>query len=58
MDPARILAVLRLQHDAIDLLLARVIMLDPAFLPTEAGRPWEAIIVGNSLIQELERESR
>ncbi len=42
------------QHDAIDILLARLIELDHNFFPSKSGKPWEAIIQGNKALAKVE----
>lgn len=50
-----LLPLLRQYHEAIDILLARLVALDEEFLPSESGKPWEALVTGNAKIRELER---
>lgn len=52
-----LLPVLKAQHAAIDELMARLIKLDPKFLPTKSGAPWSAIIDRYHAIKTLEREA-
>lgn len=42
------------QHNAIDLLFARLIELDPNFFPSKSGLPWEAVLQGNKAIAKVE----
>ena len=48
-----ILEALNAQHQAIDLLFARLIERDKSFFPSKSGPPWEAVQKGNALIQRL-----
>ena len=45
-----LLASCKAQHEAIDRLFARLILLDKHFLPSESGQPWEALVRGNQAI--------
>jgi len=36
------------QHEGLDLLFARLIVLDKDFLPSKSGLPWEAMLKGNA----------
>lgn len=38
------------QHEAIDRLFARLIALDPDFLPTKSGQPWDAVLMANEAL--------
>lgn len=49
-----LLKACRVQHDAIDLLFAMLIKVDPNFFPSKSGRPWEAVILGNAAIKMAE----
>lgn len=49
-----LLAACKAQHETIDRLLARVILLDSTFLPSKAGQPWEALLQGNEAIAKAE----
>jgi len=42
------------QHDAIDILFARLIELDGSFFPSKSDKPWEAICQGNTAIAKAE----
>ncbi len=42
------------QHDAIDILFARLIELDKNFFPSKSGKPWEAIIQGSKALVKAE----
>ncbi len=42
------------QHEAIDILFARLIELDHTFFPSKSGKPWEAIILGNKALAKAE----
>jgi hypothetical protein len=45
-----LLAACEAQHDAIDTLLAMLIARDPTFLPSQCGKPWDALVVGHAAI--------
>lgn len=46
-DPsADLIAACRAQHDAIDVLFAKLIEADPKFLPSRSGQPWAALVQG------------
>lgn len=45
-----ILAACKAQHEAIDILFARLIQLDPTFFPSKSGLPWEAAASGHAAI--------
>jgi hypothetical protein len=49
-----LLAACRAQHDAIDTLFAMLIVRDRSFRPTQSGRVWEALEMGNAAIQMAE----
>lgn len=44
------LGALKAQHQAIDILFARLILLDQTFMATRSGKPWEAMLQGNAAI--------
>lgn len=46
---------LKAQHDAIDTLFAVLILRDKDFLPSNSGKPWEALVQGNKAIGKAER---
>lgn len=51
------LEVLKAQHDAIDILFAMLIDITPypkKFFPSKSGKPWEAILKGNAVIDKAE----
>lgn len=50
----QLLKACKLQHDAIDILFARLIELDHSFYPSKSGKPWEAILAGNAAIRQAE----
>lgn len=57
-DLKRILKVLEDQHNAIDMLMARIIASEPIgtpdrFMPSKSGAVWDACQAGHQLIQEL-----
>ncbi len=39
------------QHDAIDVLFAKLITLDESFLPSKSGKLWEALLEGNEALE-------
>ena len=43
------------QHEAIDILFARLIQLDTTFRPSESGKPWEALQLGVAAMRNAER---
>jgi hypothetical protein len=49
-----LLAACKVQHEAIDRLMARLITLDTGFLPSQSGQPWEALVQGNKAIKKAE----
>jgi len=49
-----LLKACKAQHDAIDLLFARLIALDPKFFPSKSGKPWEAVLLANTAIKTAE----
>lgn len=48
-----VLDALKAQHQAIDLLFAKLIKIDAGFFPSKSGQPWEAVQKGNAIIQKL-----
>lgn len=50
------LEALRLQHDALDALMARLSDAKTGFMPSKSGRIWEAVQAGYKAIQRAERE--
>ncbi len=52
-EMTEILETLKAYHQAIDLLFARLIKLDPNFYPSQSGKPWDAIVKGKALIDKL-----
>ena len=46
------------QHDAIDLLFARLIQLDSTFFPSRSGKPWEALQLGVTAMCNVEKRWR
>lgn len=61
---ARVLQVLKAQHEAIDRLFAHLIeatrgkLDDRPFMPSQSGQPWAACLAGNALIKDLEAGAR
>ena len=51
----KLLEACKAQHDAIDLLFAMLIKLDPNFFPSKSGKPWEAVKLGNEAIKLAEK---
>lgn len=51
----QLLEACKAQHEAIDLLFARLIQLDPSFFPSKSGKPWEAMVKGNEAIAAAEK---
>lgn len=51
----QLLEACKAQHEAIDLLFARLIQLDPNFFPSKSGKPWEATKKGHAAIAAAER---
>lgn len=49
---AQMLEALQAQHNALDLLFARLITLDKNFFPSQSGAPWEALLKGNAAIAQ------
>lgn len=47
---------LEAQHDAIDGLFALLISKDNTFFPSKSGKPWEAMIQGNSALKKARGE--
>ena len=45
-----LLKACKAQHEAIDLLFAMLIKVDPNFFPSKSGKPWEAVVLGNAAI--------
>lgn len=45
---------LKLQHRAIDILMAKLITIDPTFRPTKSGSVWEACSKGHDVIKRVE----
>lgn len=50
----RLLRACKAQHQAIDLLMARLVKLDPNFLPNQSGLPWELMKEGHKAIKRAE----
>lgn len=42
------------QHEAIDILFAMLIEAKPGFLPSQSGKPWEALLKANAAIVKAE----
>ncbi len=51
-----LLEACKAQHDAIDLLFAKLIQLDPNFFPSKSGQPWAAVQQGNAAIKKTQGE--
>jgi len=51
----QLLAACKQQHAVIDLLMAKLIELDPTFLPSKSAA-WAAVIAGNAVISEAQEE--
>ncbi|KKL20954.1 hypothetical protein LCGC14_2450300 [marine sediment metagenome] len=51
-----LLEACKAQHDAIDLLFAKLIQLDPTFYPSKSGQPWAALQQGNAAIKKTKGE--
>lgn len=51
----KLLKACKAQHEAIDLLFAMLIKLDPQFFPSRSGKPWEALVQGNEAIKLAEK---
>ena len=49
-----LLAAVKAQHDALDILLAMLVQLDPKFMPTQS-RAWPALLQGNAAIAKAEQ---
>lgn len=49
-----LLAAARAQHKALDWMMARLIELDPTFMPTKCAH-WPAIVAGNEAINQVTR---
>jgi len=56
----RLIAVVRAQHHAIDILFATLIYRtkdqQSPFFPSKSGAPWEAAVAGSTLMKELGEE--
>lgn len=50
------LAVIKMQHQAIDLLFARLIEIDPTFRPSKSGLPWDACQAGGAYLRAVEHD--
>jgi len=50
-----LLPTLKAYHNAVDELLARLVLADKEFMPSQSGKPWQAIVDGNKVIQRIER---
>ena len=46
------------QHNAIDLLFAKLIMLDRNFFPSKSGEPWEATVRGHEVLAKIEGQEK
>lgn len=58
IDLNRVQNVLEQQHRAIDMLMARIISMEPIdkedrFMPTQSGPIWDAVVAGQQLLKEL-----
>jgi hypothetical protein len=55
-DPSEIIATLthavHAQHNALDLLIARLCASDPTFRPSQSGEIWDAVKGGHSALQD------
>jgi len=49
-----LLEACKAQHQAIDILFAKLIQLDKTFFPSKSGQPWEAVVKGNAAITKAE----
>jgi hypothetical protein len=60
MMPAKeeILNALKMQHEAIDTLMAMLILRDKDFFPSRSGIPFDGLIAGNEMIKRLEAFSK
>ena len=47
-----LLEACKLQHEAIDDLMARLNEADRSFMPTKSGKPWDAVLAGNAAIAQ------
>lgn len=56
VDLDRVEKVIKRQHRAIDALMARLIVSDPTFRPTQSGVIWDVVEEGNQLIQDIDAE--
>lgn len=54
---AQLLAACQAQHDALDILFARLIMLDVGFFPSLSGAPWDAMVAGHAAIARAEQSN-
>ena len=44
--------IIQLQHETIDMLLARIIQLDPEFFPSESAA-WPAVVAGKAALDMI-----
>lgn len=55
-DPSEIIATLthavHAQHNALDTLVARLILADPTFRPSQSGEIWDAVKDGHRALQD------
>ena len=52
-----LLTACKLQHAAIDLLFAMLMQVNPRFMPSQSGKPWEALLAGNAAIAKAEQKA-
>lgn len=50
-DRAHLLEVILQQHKALDHLMAKVILLDTTFRPTQSGHIWDAVVAGSGVLK-------
>lgn len=51
-----LIKTVKAQHAAIDILFARLILLDKGFMPSKFGKPWKALQLGNAAILRYDKK--
>jgi hypothetical protein len=51
----KLLEACQAQHDAIDILFARLIVRDKSFVPSRSGAPWAAFRKGHNVLLRLNK---
>jgi hypothetical protein len=58
MKQTEVLRALKMQHQAIDMLMAKLAEANKGFYPSKSGAIWDAVVLGHNAICLLEAETR